>query len=158
MNRCDCFFFFPLSISWSQLCQTERLGTAQVGHTHTHTRTRARCRCGAWLKSMKFWESSRRREGGGRRGEGGGGILQAGAAVPARLTPSRLCGARLGLLEERRLRGTSDLRQGGRTLPRPERERARRYLHNKSGNSIVCYKGSQMCFYSLYSPTINWDR
>ncbi|TDH04960.1 hypothetical protein EPR50_G00138390 [Perca flavescens] len=34
----------------------------------------------------------------------GGGILHAGAAVPARLTPPRLCGARLGLLEERRLR------------------------------------------------------
>ncbi|KAF7665903.1 hypothetical protein LDENG_00128300 [Lucifuga dentata] len=34
----------------------------------------------------------------------GGGILQAGAAVPARLTPPRLCGARLGLAEEWRLR------------------------------------------------------
>ncbi|TNN63507.1 hypothetical protein EYF80_026249 [Liparis tanakae] len=59
------------------------------------------------LKSLKSCESSRRRreERGGKGGGGGAeGSLHAGAAVPARLTPPRLCGARLALLEERRLR------------------------------------------------------
>lgn len=71
-----------------------------------------------------------------RRGEGGG-ILQAGAAVPARLTPPRLCGAQsAGAAGGTEAPGAADLRQDGRSLPRHSRITPRPLLHNKSRDLI----------------------
>ncbi|KAI4813599.1 hypothetical protein KUCAC02_002834 [Chaenocephalus aceratus] len=66
----------------------------------------------------------------------GGGIFHAGAAVPARLTPPRLCGARL-LRSGGSGLSRPALRQHIRRLPAQYREVPRQYLHNKSGDPIL---------------------
>lgn len=123
-------------------------------------------RARAYLRAVEVHESEilwKLQEGGqgGQGGRaGGGGISQGGAAVPARLTPPWLCGARLGLLEERRLRAPQTcIKAANGCQHTPERSVCVR-LHN---NSIHCVRSiinwllnkEQIAMYVLFQ--INLD-